>query len=457
MIVMRCPLSRASRCDRAVPPRRCPPGRASRTSRASPPERGGEVLLEVAAQGHLGGPHQHHDRDEQDREGCPAPAGRQISLAPAGPARSSGSGSRSRGPSRSACPRRPASGAGAGRACPPCGSGCPAGPPRRSPAAGAGTAPGPAGQRASAAACTRWRSGPRPSPCTVTRWEDWSIATGPAMTIDPALTAGELIRRTRAFTRSDEFLRREGLGQVVVRAEAQAPDAVRLLPPGGQQDDADIPGLFPLAAAPPGHRTPTHPGSMTSRITISGRSSWADFRASGPLRGGGDPVARLGQMVGHQGRDVRLIVHHENAMSHGIRRFGSARSGLRTRRARSDPGPPGAGCATGSARRPDAARPAWTSSWPRASSTGAEQPAPHVVARSQPIEDELGDRRVTHQIELPQHLQVPGHGRLGNRQHRLQVGHEQGRRRQAVEDPEPGRLGDGHQQVGGGDRGAICG
>ena len=53
-----------------------------------------------------------------------------------------------------------------------------------------------------------------------------------------------------------------------------------------------------------------------------------------------------------------------------------------------------------------------------------------------------------------QHLEVAGHRGLGQVQHRLQIGDEERRRRQAVENPEPGRLGDGEEQVGGGGGGS---
>ena len=44
---------------------------------------------------------------------------------------------------------------------------------------------------------------------------------------------------------------------------------------------------------------------------------------------------------------------------------------------------------------------------------------------------------------------MPGHRRLGEVQHRLQVGHEERSGRQAVENPEPGRLRDSQEEAGG--------
>ena len=53
-------------------------------------------------------------------------------------------------------------------------------------------------------------------------------------------------------------------------------------------------------------------------------------------------------------------------------------------------------------------------------------------------------------VDPAQHLEMAGDRGLGQVQHRLQIGDEERRRGQAVEDPEPGGLGDGEQELGGG-------
>ena len=66
----------------------------------------------------------------------------------------------------------------------------------------------------------------------------------------------------------------------------------------------------------------------------------------------------------------------------------------------------------------------------------------------QTVEDELRHRRVPHQVGPAEHLEMPGNGGLGQVEDRLEVGDEQRRRREAVQDPEPGRLRDGEQDIG---------
>jgi len=86
----------------------------------------------------------------------------------------------------------------------------------------------------------------------------------------------------------------------------------------------------------------------------------------------------------------------------------------------------------------------------------AEQaPAPVEVAL-EAIQHVLGDRRVAHQAGFPQDLEVSGNGGLGKVQDRLEIGNEQRGCGQAVQDPEPGRLGYGEQQLGDGPGAHIC-
>ena len=80
---------------------------------------------------------------------------------------------------------------------------------------------------------------------------------------------------------------------------------------------------------------------------------------------------------------------------------------------------------------------------------GGEHSAMLAVLVSEAIEHELGDRCIPDQLGPTQDLKVAGDGGLGQLQHRLQVGDEEGRGSEAVEDPEPGRLGNRQQEVGG--------
>src|SRR5512147_110854 len=84
---------------------------------------------------------------------------------------------------------------------------------------------------------------------------------------------------------------------------------------------------------------------------------------------------------------------------------------------------------------------------------GREQAPVDPGIAAETVEDELRDGRVPHDVGPAQHLEVAGDCGLRQIEHGLQVGDEERGRRQAVEDPEPGRLGDGEQQAGGGDGG----
>jgi hypothetical protein len=72
---------------------------------------------------------------------------------------------------------------------------------------------------------------------------------------------------------------------------------------------------------------------------------------------------------------------------------------------------------------------------------------PHVA--SQAIQHELGDWCVPHQVGPAEHLKVPGDGRLRQFEDGLEIRHEERGCRKTVEDPQPGRLGDGQEQVRG--------
>lgn len=64
----------------------------------------------------------------------------------------------------------------------------------------------------------------------------------------------------------------------------------------------------------------------------------------------------------------------------------------------------------------------------------------------QAVQDKLPDGGIADHTGVPQHGEVPGDGRLGKVEDGLKVGHEEWGGRQAVHDPEPGRLGDGEEQ-----------
>src|SRR5881227_322545 len=84
------------------------------------------------------------------------------------------------------------------------------------------------------------------APATVTRCAVLSSTSGPAVMTPPTATAGAARAQHRAHPQH-ELLRRKRLREVVVGAERQALDPVRLFLAGRQQDDADLLGL--LAAA----------------------------------------------------------------------------------------------------------------------------------------------------------------------------------------------------------------
>ena len=67
---------------------------------------------------------------------------------------------------------------------------------------------------------------------------------------------------------------------------------------------------------------------------------------------------------------------------------------------------------------------------------------------TQTVEHELRDGRVAHQLGFPKHLEVTGDRGLGQVEHFLQIGDEEGGRREAVEDPEPGGLRDSEEDLG---------
>lgn len=64
-----------------------------------------------------------------------------------------------------------------------------------------------------------------------------------------------------------------------------------------------------------------------------------------------------------------------------------------------------------------------------------------------PVENVLGHRGIPDQVGFPQDLQVTRDRGLGEIQHGLKIGDEEGGGRQTVEDPQARRLGEREQQV----------
>ncbi len=80
---------------------------------------------------------------------------------------------------------------------------------------------------------------------------------------------------------------------------------------------------------------------------------------------------------------------------------------------------------------------------------GGEQPALWAGVTPQSVEHEAGDRRVAHHADLAEHLEMPGDCGLRQVEHSLEIGDEERRGRETIQDPEASRLGDRHQEVGG--------
>ena len=72
------------------------------------------------------------------------------------------------------------------------------------------------------------------------------MVIGPAARVEPAVDGRRGQPAEQAAHPKRELLGRERLGQVVVGAQREAADAIGLLPPGGEEDDPDVPGLLPL-------------------------------------------------------------------------------------------------------------------------------------------------------------------------------------------------------------------
>jgi len=67
---------------------------------------------------------------------------------------------------------------------------------------------------------------------------------------------------------------------------------------------------------------------------------------------------------------------------------------------------------------------------------------------AQPVEHELGYRRVAHQLGGAQHLEVAGYGWLGNVENGLEIRDEERCDGETVDDAQPSGLGQRRQEVG---------
>ena len=263
---------------------------------------------------------------------------------------------------------------------------------------------------------------------------------GPAARVEPAVTGGDRSRRSSAPHPERQLLGRERLGEVVVGAEREAADPVGLLPPRGQEDDAHVAGLLPLPQLGQ-HVVARDAGQHQVEDDDVG-----PLLPRGPERVGavgrrGDPEARLGEVIRHQRRDVGLVVHHEDAVRHAASWRGASSSTSRLQH-------PCVGMRSAPIRGALPLRPQLGVVPDQGVEHRGEQAAGGAGVAAQPVEHELGDRRVAHQLGLPEHLEVTGDGGLGQVEHCLEIGDEEGRRREAVEDPEPGGLRDGEEDLG---------
>lgn len=86
---------------------------------------------------------------------------------------------------------------------------------------------------------------------------------------------------------------------------------------------------------------------------------------------------------------------------------------------------------------------------PHCLENGGQNPTRRAMITAESVEHELSDRSVPHQVGAAQNLEVTGHGRLWEMKDGLKIRDEERRRSQAIENPEPGGLGDREQQVGG--------
>jgi hypothetical protein len=94
---------------------------------------------------------------------------------------------------------------------------------------------------------------------------------------------------------------------------------------------------------------------------------------------------------------------------------------------------------------------------PHCFENGGKQASRCAGLPPQTVQHKLRDGSIPDHVGPAQHLKVPGHGGLGQIENGLKIGYKQWRRRQTVQDPEPGGLGDREQKIGRGGCGHIRG
>ena len=138
---------------------------------------------------------------------------------------------------------------------------------------------------------------------------------GPALRVDPRAHRGRAQPAEQGSYPERQLLGRERLGQIVVGAQRQPADPVGLFPPGGEENDADILGFLPPSKLCQ-HVIARDTGQHQIEDHHVGPFLPRRLQGVGPVGGGGHPIAHLGQVVGDQRGDVRLVVHDEDTMGH---------------------------------------------------------------------------------------------------------------------------------------------
>lgn len=78
-----------------------------------------------------------------------------------------------------------------------------------------------------------------------------------------------------------------------------------------------------------------------------------------------------------------------------------------------------------------------------------DQPALRPGLVPEPVQDVLGDRRVSYDSGPLEHGEMPRNRGLRQLEHQLQVGHEQWGSLETIQDPEPGGFGENQEQLDG--------
>ena len=128
---------------------------------------------------------------------------------------------------------------------------------------------------------------------------------------------GDRRRRQPAQHRSDaedEFLRRERLREIVIGAEREALDAVRLPLARREQDDAQV-LCFLAAAQLREHVVARDTGQHQVEHDQIGPLLPRGPQRIAPVGRGDHAVPSLGEVVGDERRDVGLVVDHEDAVA----------------------------------------------------------------------------------------------------------------------------------------------